>query len=902
MKKSLVQSAALFLICHVAHILGQTSFDTSVFSAQFAAGSGVLESLTSKSAGGFDFSPSDYFQYRNGNGNYHTGDLGLRFRTGTSGSWTTVETAQNRQANTAVTQKNGVYQSNLNAALPAAKGVLDVSRVWAQVSGDLTLSFTITNVASSSVQIGALGMPIEFNNIFYNRTAVDTTNKCVLVDPYIGLHAGYVQVTRLTGTGPNLILTPLGNETKFEGWRFLSEPTNGALPYQSQVFEGNYEWDVFTQAFADNEWKNATPWNPPTSQTLARGQSLTVGLRFSIAPTVQQIESTVSSKAVPVAVGIPGYVLPTDIRGRLFINTERSIKSVTSDPAGVISVKNDANVKGWKAFTVTAPNGFFGRVRLVLTLDDNRTMAVHYHLAKAGSTAVGQLGDFLHSKQWYTDTSDPFHRAPSVISYDHEVGAVVLQDDRVWIAGISDEGGAGSFLAAGMKQAFSPNPSEIAKLEEMVNQTVWGHLQNAQYGVAKSLFFYEPDAVPGYKYRTDINWAGAWDKADALAVWRAYDYVHVSNLYWSLYQAGKNYPNVLTIHDRLWYLNQAYHTVLFVYGTDLSGNANTAYGDVGLMGETIWGNLLDSLIEEGLTTKANTMSNIMKSRQQTWAGQADPFGSEMAWDSTGQEGVYYWSQRFNDSATVQKVLNSIRGYMPTIPHWGYNGNARRYWDFLYGGKYPGIERQLHHYGSGLNSLPLLDAYHRTANPSSLDSIYDLRVGYGGNQGPLSNIHEDGFGSMAFHSYPQNLYWDPYTGDYGPNFVGHALGVATYLVNHPTFGWVSFGGNVVVKGNQISVQPKDTLRKRIYVAPLGVYVRLSAGTISSFTYMTDTNSLQVVITANDAASVPAVTKTTLYVESGALGTVVVKSGLQGTGGKYSVDFSTYQSQTITLARA
>ena len=55
------------------------------------------------------------------------------------------------------------------------------------------------------------------------------------------------------------------------------------------------------------------------------------------------------------------------------------------------------------------------------------------------------------------------------------------------------------------------------------------------------------------------------------------------------------------------------------------------------------------------------------------------FGSEMAWDSTGQEGVYAWSKYLNDTKTATNTINSIIAYQPTIPHWGYNGNARRYW-------------------------------------------------------------------------------------------------------------------------------------------------------------------------------------------------------------------------------
>jgi Family of unknown function (DUF5695) len=31
-------------------------------------------------------------------------------------------------------------------------------------------------------------------------------------------------------------------------------------------------------------------------------------------------------------------------------------------------------------------------------------------------------------------------------------------------------------------------------------------------------------------------------------------------------------------------------------------------------------------------------------------------------------------------------------------------------------------------------------------------------------------------SVAFHSFPSTLKWDPYSGDYGPNFFGHAFNV------------------------------------------------------------------------------------------------------------------------------
>ncbi len=82
----------------------------------------------------------------------------------------------------------------------------------------------------------------------------------------------------------------------------------------------------------------------------------------------------------------------------------------------------------------------------------------------------------------------------------------------------------------------------------------------------------------------------------------------------------------------------------------------------------------------------------------------------MPWDSTGQEEVYAWMKYFGYQDKADVTLNAILGYDPTVPHWGYNGSARRYWDFIFAAKYRTIERQLHHYGSSLNAIPVLSEY------------------------------------------------------------------------------------------------------------------------------------------------------------------------------------------------
>ena len=86
----------------------------------------------------------------------------------------------------------------------------------------------------------------------------------------------------------------------------------------------------------------------------------------------------------------------------------------------------------------------------------------------------------------------------------------------------------------------------------------------------------------------------------------------------------------------------------------------------------------------------------------------------MPWDSTGQPEVYAWLRHFGKQAKADTTREVILGYDPVMPSWGYNGNARRYWDFLYGGKIRRVERQIHHYGSTLNAVPLFDAFRAKA--------------------------------------------------------------------------------------------------------------------------------------------------------------------------------------------
>ena len=114
----------------------------------------------------------------------------------------------------------------------------------------------------------------------------------------------------------------------------------------------------------------------------------------------------------------------------------------------------------------------------------------------------------------------------------------------------------------------------------------------------------------------------------------------------------------------------------------------------------------------------------------------------------------------------------------------------------------------------------------------------------------SNIDHEGFASVAFHSFPSTLKWDPYSGDYGPNFFGHAFNAASYVIRHTEFGWQSFGGNVSVSGEWVSIEPLDSFRQHVYIAPLGLWLTLDAGTFERIAINTRSNIVRVTLSHAD----------------------------------------------------
>ena len=432
----------------------------------------------------FDFTPHTRLSERDKDGYYHLGDINLRVKAVGDTAWKDYSTAAKRlDVEPLQTASSNIVAAKLNKSLPADIP-LTITRYWEVDGGYPVMRFELQNNTSETLEIGALGFPLVFNNNFNRKTLDEAHAENVFFDPYIGKDAGYLQVVRLHGKGQVLVVVPHG-ETPFEAYRpLLDDPTPRGF-----TFEGLHEWMVHSKAYSEKEWKGVNQWNTPTSVVLKPGETRSYGLKFLLADDLKSVENKLAEEKRPVAVGVPGYVLPKDVDGKLFLKYDKKIRTLTVNPENALSIeKSGVSEKGWNVLQVKGNT--WGRSVLSITYEDGLEQTINYNVIEPEANVVSSFGNFLLTEQWFDQPNDLFGRSPSVISYDYEDKKQITQDTRAWVAGLSDEGGAGSWLAAIMKQLLIPNKEEIKKLETFVNQTIWGGIQynegDLKYGADRS--------------------------------------------------------------------------------------------------------------------------------------------------------------------------------------------------------------------------------------------------------------------------------------------------------------------------------------------------------------------------------------------------------------------------------
>jgi len=533
------------------------------------------------------------------------------------------------------------------------------------------------------------------------------------------------------------------------------------------------------------------------------------------------------------------------------------------------------------------------------TTNTETVQTVHLLLLEPAAALLQKFGDFSSSRGWLSaNASDPWSRGPALLGTDADKdggrGGALLEDPRVFMGGLSDESGAAASLAMASKQLGLPVQSEVDQLEEYVHETLWAgaagerkrFLQGKDYSVRLSMLYWSDEierdgsemaaavqrATPSLyatchkcwatcsKKRDCCYWMHCWSEEHSLENWRAYNYPHVTALYWSLYRVGRHFSPPLTRRQSWrYYLEQAGRTAVAMW--KFGGKGTSQWG---LMVGSIFALVYADLVREGMSELAAELDGVRNTRMKKWLALEFPYGSEFPWDSTGHEEIHTWLLMHQHHLAANRTVQAVLAYSSVVPHWAYCGSARRYWDFTINGKTQwGNEREFHHYGSTLNAVAVLDSYRAYPARSHL-----LRLGACALLGHLSNIHPSGAASMAWHGDPSLLRRDAYSGDYGIGLYGYWRSAAAYLDCSVWRGWECMLCDIVgspqadgaeepgsvsdVCGGRVTIAPRDALRRRAYIARLGLTISVEGAMIEQLTFEGSTNTVKLALLRHEAA--------------------------------------------------
>jgi hypothetical protein len=752
-------------------------------------------------------------EYLTGGG--RLGDAVIHYRqTGTNWNEVLTATQSGVSAATSSTSADGTQYQARYLITNGLSGTLIFESVFTFGQDTILWTLSLTNLASQPVTVGDLALPLPMNTVYADPTS------SVLKHSLIAGHGSFLFWMRPNSVGPYLLMTP-DDDTHLEFWDNPNPPT-GFRAYIHSAAEGAVAAALGTQ------WRQ-----PNTSLTLPVGGAQSYGFKFQWVDDYDGVrQALVNEGKIDVHI-VPGMTVPTNLSALVALNTTQAISSVQAEFPADTQITYLGNNGPHELYRIQFSR--LGENELTILYGSGRSLYLEFFATEPVETLIKKRSAFLVNQQihdagkWYDGLYPEWNMASNVLvtpdNYDMLEGSW-----RVYEVA-SDDAGESRPAYLAVKNAAFPLQSEVASLDYYIQNFVWGGLQRT----TNETYSYGVYGIPDWhQLRTNNN----------LNIWRGYDYPHIFAMYYGLYEVAQYHPEITTSLSAQEYLRRAYGTAMamFSYG-------GVQATEIGLMNELVIVNLLEALQAEGMTNEAANLRTPWEQKVNFYVtGQANLFGSEYAFDSTGfesQQAYAKYALQHAGSSVLMGATNTAlflqqtrqfmdaqiaanvfaRGWLETAYyHYGsdYRGNAGD--DYVLS------------YMSQMGGWGLLDyALYFATNATDY-----LRLGYASilsawatvNSGtPASNYGywypgaiNDGACGGGFEPAPHNYNWLGlpmrrgnwyYSCEENLGFCGAVRGAATILADDPIFGRFCYGGTWQQSGSTNQVVPLDGVRRRFH---------------------------------------------------------------------------------------
>lgn len=789
--------------------------------------------------------------------------------------------------------------------------------------GSLLWTITLKNKSDAYLEFGDVGLPMPWNNKYTNQNSVYSER--VTAHTFAGADSGYAYAIRCSGEGNYILFTPVATSgARIEYVDNWIGSNNGVSDNRTGSTFSNWtgdsgEWQpglsVYYIHSKDIHKTGRSYFEDATSLILEPGESQTYQFKFSAvragdntpqesaespnnaSDSIEQRETNMRSilyqNGLIDAIAVPGFQTALNMDTRLDLHYDDSLIKVDSvdiqcvhenDPfdeahtpehrSGMVNNSrtgrglHDGNEGYEESVSFVETKTVDGEQHHIYDLHfgciGNNSVRVEYKL-KVGDEWVSKFTQFEFNVLTELDQASDTH-ADFMVNETQDTNpdsaTYGIYSDWYFASGRDsnqrnhwgDDWSHDNINFIAMKNYLNPDAEQVKSIETYLIDFMWNtYMKNTQ----------DNFIVANY-----LSASGAYSTSSGPYT-RTFSEVMEATGFFNMYRIVKAYPDLIEYREpAAWYLEKAYGIYSNRVGT----------GAIGFYGEQQIPDMIEALYAEGMDEEAfNLQERFAWYKANNCINATYPYGSEFAYDNTGEEGAFaaiqaltkYWpdSDAAKNAYSAMSMANhktrAMRGIQPTWYQYAdpvFIG-GESWWNFQYTASLAGSIMDDWMRYEELEDGDTTAWAARVNYAAKISNFNAINMGqisdkYVGNVSWRYNMYKGGYGAMNVNdggTRVMNNGWQDFSGESDEGLYGSLLRISADVVNDPIFGLYGYGANVTADETSYTVIPTDGFGKRVNILDQKIYVETTQDTITSAKFAMDGSSIELNVKGYTAAS-------------------------------------------------
>ena len=789
--------------------------------------------------------------------------------------------------------------------------------------GSLLWTITLKNKSGAYLEFGDVGLPMPWNNKYTNQNSVYSER--VTAHTFAGADSGYAYAIRCSGEGNYILFTPVATSgARIEYVDNWIGSNNGVSDNRTGSTFSNWTGDsggwqpglsVYYIHSKDIHKTGRSYFEDATSLILEPGESQTYQFKFSAvragdntpqesaespnnaSDSIEQRETNMRSilykNGLIDAIAVPGFQTALNMDTRLDLHYDDSLIKVDSvdiqcvhenDPfdeahtpehrSGMVNNSrtgrglHDGNEGYEESVSFVETKTVDGEQHHIYDLHfgciGNNSVRVEYKL-KVGDEWVSKFTQFEFNVLTELDQASDTH-ADFMVNETQDTNpdsaTYGIYSDWYFASGRDsnqrnhwgDDWSHDNINFIAMKNYLNPDAEQVKSIETYLIDFMWNtYMKNTQ----------DNFIVANY-----LSASGAYSTSSGPYT-RTFSEVMEATGFFNMYRIVKAYPDLIEYRKpAAWYLEKAYGIYSNRVGT----------GAIGFYGEQQIPDMIEALYAEGMDEEAfNLQERFAWYKANNCINATYPYGSEFAYDNTGEEGAFaaiqaltkYWpdSDAAKNAYSAMSMANhktrAMRGIQPTWYQYAdpvFIG-GESWWNFQYTASLAGSIMDDWMRYEELEDGDTTAWAARVNYAAKISNFNAINMGqisdkYVGNVSWRYNMYKGGYGAMNVNdggTRVMNNGWQDFSGESDEGLYGSLLRISADVVNDPIFGLYGYGANVTADETSYTVIPTDGFGKRVNILDQKIYVETTQDTITSAKFAMDGSSIELNVKGYTAAS-------------------------------------------------